>query len=100
MLLAAAQMGFSLPPITYYDFRYPNANKIMIIIDEELDASTETFYLALPSTGYFFYGREWSFGLYRSGATKNLSVNNILQLASFFDTVPGHEGLQIMEHFG
>jgi hypothetical protein len=63
--LVAAQMGYSLPPITYYDFRYPNANKIMIIIDEEPSTATQTFLLTLPSLDYFFYGREWSHGQYR-----------------------------------
>jgi hypothetical protein len=63
--LAAAQMGYSLPPITYYDFRYPNANKIMIIIDEEPNTATQTFLLTLPSLDYFFYGREWSHAQYR-----------------------------------
>lgn len=72
--LAAAQMGYSLPPITYYDFRYPNANKIMIIIDEEPNTATETFLLTLPSVDYFFYGREWSHGRFNSGTSLGSSL--------------------------
>ncbi len=89
--LLAAQMGQNLPPITYYDFRYPNANKIMVVIDEELNAATDTFYLTLPSSGYFFYGREWSFGLYRPGGSNssgNLKIDGQV-LTSFTTAAAG-----------
>jgi hypothetical protein len=75
--LAAAEMGYSLPPITYYDFRYPNANKIMIIIDEEPNTATQTFLLTVPSVDHFFYGREWSHGQFRHGYNddSNLTID-------------------------
>lgn len=43
--------GDTLPTVTYYDFRYPTANNIKIIADEEfVTSATDTFTYTIPSS--------------------------------------------------
>lgn len=65
LTIVSAQMGYALPPITYYDFRYPDANKLTIILDEEPATGIDTFWVTLPCQDHYFYGREWSHGVFR-----------------------------------
>ena len=46
--------------IKYFDFRYPEANRIMIAVDEEeIEGATETFNIFIPSD-IAVYNRTWS----------------------------------------
>lgn len=56
--LIAAQVGFVLPAITYYDFRNPNANSLLLIVEEKKDAD-DTFTVFLNQT-LTYYERSWS----------------------------------------
>jgi len=56
-------LNVELPYVTYYDFRYPAATKIMIVTDEEFSKGTETFRLRIPSS-YTVYSRSWSHALH------------------------------------
>ena len=71
-----------LPPdIDYFDFRYPDATKMMIVTDEELDdEATETFRIMLPGD-YSMYNRTWSHAIYDwgSGSTSgNIKIDGVL----------------------
>lgn len=53
-------MYMALSDVKYYDFRYPDATDMMIIVDEAHgDDETESFNIKLPS-GPAFYSRTWS----------------------------------------
>lgn len=56
-----AAASTSLPYIKYYDFRVPNATKMMIVVDEAEGqyGDCDTFRLMVPST-YIMYDRTWS----------------------------------------
>jgi hypothetical protein len=43
--------GVGLPLIRtdYYDFRYPNANKLMLIVEGKWKEGTDTFDIKIPS---------------------------------------------------
>jgi len=61
----------------YYDFSYPDANKLMIVIGGRWSAETSTFNLKLPSSFTFY---EYSYSLYTGyGGGTNLYIddNNI-----------------------
>lgn len=56
----ANAMYMALPDVKYYDFRYPNATDMMIIVDEtHTDSETGSFNVKLPSE-LTFYSRTWS----------------------------------------
>lgn len=53
-----------LPDISYYDFYSPEATDIMIITDEEnVDDTTETFRIMVPST-HSVYSCTWSHAIF------------------------------------
>ena len=56
LAIIAGTIGEPFPGATYYDFRYPNATNMMIIVEKD-----GTFYVTLPSS-YGFYERSWSLG--------------------------------------
>jgi hypothetical protein len=62
--------GVGLPLIStnYYDFRYPNANKIMIIVDGQWVEGTNTFDIKIPSD-VRVYDRSWCHWLWHSGGS-------------------------------
>jgi hypothetical protein len=77
LTIVSAQMGYALPPITYYDFRYPNANRLTVILDEKLDTGADSAWVTLPCQDHYFYGREWSHGVFRHGS---YNANSYLRL--------------------
>jgi hypothetical protein len=42
-------VGLPLSSTNYYDFRYPNANRIMIVVDGQWVEGTNTFDIKIPS---------------------------------------------------
>jgi hypothetical protein len=57
--VVAQPVGVTPTGITFYDFRYPNANRLMLVVDWTQD--TDTYQVNLPSQlGYF--ERSWAFG--------------------------------------
>lgn len=60
----ADEVGISFMGATYYDFRYPNANRMMLIA-EALDSGGNEFTVKLPSS-FVYYERSW--GLYNTEA--------------------------------
>ena len=51
--------GVPMRNIKYYDFRYPNADKLMVVADALWSRGTDTFKLKLPSD-FVFYERSFS----------------------------------------
>jgi hypothetical protein len=41
-------VGLPLSSTNYYDFRYPNANRIMIVVDGQWVEGTNTFDIKIP----------------------------------------------------
>ena len=66
LIRVCAEMYQILPIITYYDFRYPDAAKILIATDEIHGNGTETFRIMVPNS-YFLYSRTWSHAIYDYG---------------------------------
>jgi hypothetical protein len=56
----------------YYDFSYPDANKLMIIIGGKWRGEASTFDLKLPSSFTFY---EYSYSLYKKGSAINFYVD-------------------------
>jgi len=53
-------LGTAIPYTKYFDFRYTNAEKIMIITDEGPNDGGEAFRLKIPED-FTVYSRSWSF---------------------------------------
>ena len=53
-------MSISLPAVTYYDFRYPGAQQIKIVVDEEHVANTEEIFRILIPGGHALFNCSWS----------------------------------------
>ena len=85
-----------LPPaIQYFDFRYPDATKMMIVTDEEfVDGATETFRIMVPGD-YSMYNRTWSHAIYDQGGSST-SGNIQIDGAELHSGISG-EGWQIWE---
>jgi len=58
--------GVPIRDLKYYDFRYANADKLMIIADAQWVEGTDTFDIKLPSD-FVFYERSYSHYAYDSG---------------------------------
>ena len=87
------------PPedIKYFDFRYPDATEMMIVIDKEfVRGETETFNIKVP-TSHLMYSKTWSHAIYdhdSSGAYPrgNIMIDNaILHNSSGIATATGWE---------
>lgn len=74
LTIVCAEMYLSLPPVYYYDFRYPNATNMMIITDEIPGTGTETFNVTVPSAGYFIYSRTWSHAIYNHNGNDDSNI--------------------------
>jgi len=60
-----APLPFPQEPVKYYDFEYPNANRIMLIAEiNDEDDSTDSFFLKIPR-GLRLHEASWT--LYHSG---------------------------------
>jgi len=60
ILIAIGVVSFEA---TYYDFRYPNATHIMLIVEAIFVSGDESFDVQLPSD-FAYYERSWSHALY------------------------------------
>jgi hypothetical protein len=58
LAVVAGSAGVPFSEATYYDFRYPNANNLMIIAEDNLNGND--FQVNLPGT-FTYYARSWSF---------------------------------------
>lgn len=54
-------LGVSLTTATYYDFRYPNATRLMLIAEAQAGQSNDAFQINLPEA-FVVFERSWSFG--------------------------------------
>jgi len=52
-------VGVSLTTTTYYDFRYPNATKIMLVAEEDANGNGDSFDVNVPQT-FVVFERSWS----------------------------------------
>jgi hypothetical protein len=50
-----------VPDVTFYDFRYPDANKMMVIVDGQYGNGSDTFQVNLPAD-FVVYQRSWFIG--------------------------------------
>lgn len=57
LALAANNAGTAFPGATLYDFRYPNATHMMLIVEDSSNGNT--FQVNLPGT-FAYYARSWS----------------------------------------
>ncbi|MDL1975392.1 MAG: hypothetical protein LWX55_11575 [Deltaproteobacteria bacterium] len=67
------------PDIKYFDFRYPDATKMMIVTDEEFSNGTETFNIMAPSD-HPMYSRTWSYAIYDWGTGStggNIKIDSV-----------------------
>jgi hypothetical protein len=67
--VACNAAGVPIRNIKYYDFRYPNADKLMIVADAQWSQGTDTFNIKLPSD-FVFYDRSYSHYAYNSDGSK------------------------------
>ena len=89
-----------LPPdIKYFDFRYPDATKMMIVTDEEfVDGTTETFRIKVPGD-YSTYNRTWSHAIYDWGTFStdgNIKIDGVV-LHSGSSAIPAAKRLNILK---
>ena len=59
IIIVCDSAGVPTGDIKYYDFRHPNANKLMIVADALWNSGEDTFRLKLPSD-FVFYERSYS----------------------------------------
>jgi hypothetical protein len=72
--------GVPIRDLKYYDFRYPNAEKLMIVADAQWTEGTDTFKIKLPGE-FVFYDRSYSHYTYDSrGSTLKIDENEISSL--------------------
>jgi len=57
LAVAANAAGVSYPGATYYDFRFPNANRLLLAVEDNRNGSQ--FQVNLPGS-YAYYERSWS----------------------------------------
>ena len=56
LTIMASEAGVTYPGVTFWHFRYPNANRLMLIVEDVPDGNT--FTVKLPSS-YVFFERAW-----------------------------------------
>ena len=84
--------GVPIRDLKYYDFRYPNAEKLMIIADAQWTEGTDTFNIKLPGE-FVFYDRSYSHYAYDSlGSTLKIDENEISSLGACNDYPVTHYG--------
>lgn len=57
LAIGATAAGVALPAVTFYDFRYPNATHMMMIVEDTNNGNQ--FQVSIPGT-YAYYSRSWS----------------------------------------
>jgi hypothetical protein len=84
--VACNAAGVPIRNIKYYDFRYPNADKLMIVADAQWTEGTDTFNIKLPGD-FVFYDRSYSHYAYDSGgSTMEIDGNEISSLVKCPDS--------------
>jgi hypothetical protein len=84
--VACNAAGVPIRNIKYYDFRYPNADKMMIVADAQWTEGIDTFNIKLPSD-FVFYDRSYSHYAYDSfSSTMKIDGNEISSLGSCSDS--------------
>jgi len=79
--------------IKYYDFKYPNANSLMIVADAQWVDGTDTFNITLPSD-FRFYERSYSHYAYDSwGSKMKIDGSMISNIGACNDCGVTHYGL-------
>ena len=73
--LLAAQLAFTLPSPTYYDFRYPNANYLLLVAESTNETDTFTVFL---NEAISYYERSWSLSSEQYSAKYTLNSIEIL----------------------
>lgn len=64
----ATAMGVEVSDVKYYDFRYPDATNMMIVVDAEAgNGYTETFKIMLSGTSLEMYNMTWSHAIHCTG---------------------------------
>jgi hypothetical protein len=81
--LLADHMAFTLPAITYYDFRYPNSNYLLLIAEES--DLTDSFSVFLNETVQY---EERSWTLSSENEAAEYKLNNVQVLQSDFANAP------------
>jgi hypothetical protein len=81
--LLADQLAFTLPAITYYDFRNPNSNYLLLVAEET--GSTDSFTVFLNET-VLYQERSWS--LSSTGRGTAYRLNNVLVFQNDFAVSP------------
>lgn len=90
LAIVAGAAGVGIPGITHYDFRYPNATTMMIILERDQGIGNDYFTINIPSS---FGVAERSWGLYTGGSNLNGSLTlNTTILHSGNSYSPHHYG--------
>lgn len=71
LAIVAGAAGVGIPGITHYDFRYPNATTMMIILERDQGTGNDYFTINIPSS---FGVAERSWVLYTGGSYNNGSL--------------------------
>jgi hypothetical protein len=65
------QISVTTPSISYYDFKFPNANSLMLVVDGIWGEGWEMLYLTIPNVATLTtYETSWSHSNYDSGGSK------------------------------
>lgn len=70
-----SHLNKGMPYTEYYDFRYPEAEKIMIITDGEGGSNNTEYFKILIPESYTIYSRTWSFYFHVMGSAIGDYVN-------------------------
>jgi len=93
----ATAVGGTANDLKYYDFRYPDASKMMIILESKA-SGTNTFYVTIPTT-FTVYVVDWShYNIdrgYSSVDHSNMYLNDILK-----SSIDGYTGAKYGSFLG
>ena len=78
-------VGLPMIHVNYYDFRYPNANRIMIIVDGQWVEGTNTFDINIPSDVRVYDRSYYHWSWDSSGSSFKLDGTEISSLGSCDD---------------
>ena len=57
--IIASNLALPNPDVTYYDFRYPNASDLLLIVEDLQGVGTDTFQVL--DTTYTYYEKTWAY---------------------------------------
>lgn len=84
------QIGGSTTGLKYYDFRYPNATKMMLIVESQSGSGTDWFTVTTPAK-FTVYKVDWSHYAWLSGYDRPYSKVKLdgVTFSSFSNPTPG-----------